>query len=164
MGDFIRYFIEEMAKEVFEVTCVAMVNILKYVSGVERVDEAVSIKPHYLTFVPDNLKTQEMCNEAVQKGACTLGDVPDHSKTKDMGKRVVEENPQVLEYVPDQFKPQRMCDEAVSHDPSSFQYVPDWFVTQQQVKIWYNYDSYCNANELIKWHGRYQKPKLKKQK
>ena len=39
------YIIEEM-------TC-AMVNILKYVPGVQGVDEAVSVRPRYLTFVID---------------------------------------------------------------------------------------------------------------
>ena len=39
------YIIEEM-------TCV-MVNILKYVPGVQGVDEAVSVRPRYLTFVID---------------------------------------------------------------------------------------------------------------
>ena len=65
MGDFIRYFIEEMTKEAIELTCAVMVNILKYVRGVQGVDEAVSIGPRYLTFLPDYLKTKGMCNEAV---------------------------------------------------------------------------------------------------
>ena len=39
------YIIEEM-------TCV-MVNILKYVPVVQGVDEAVSVRPRYLTFVID---------------------------------------------------------------------------------------------------------------
>ena len=89
MGDFIRYFIKEMAKEVIELTYVAMVNILKYVPGFQGVDEAVSIKPRYLTFVPDRLKTQDMCSEAVRKDAYILGDVSDHFKTQEMRKRVL---------------------------------------------------------------------------
>ena len=57
-----------------------------------------------------------------------------------------------------------MCDEAVSYDPSSLQYVPHYFVMQQQVKTWYNYNGYCNANELIKWYNDYQKWKAQKAK
>ena len=89
MGDFIRYFIKEMAKEVIELTYVAMVNILKYVPGFQGVYEAVSIKPRYLKFVPDRLKTQDMCNEAVRKDSYILGDVSDHFKTQEMRKRVL---------------------------------------------------------------------------
>ena len=84
-----------MAKEVIELTQVAIVNILKYVPGFQGVDEAVSIKPRHLTFVPDHLKTQDMCNEAMKKDAYTLGDVSDHFKTQEMRKKVVEENPSV---------------------------------------------------------------------
>ena len=106
MGDFIRYFIEGMAKEAIDSTCAAMVNILKYVQGVHRVGEAVSIKPRYLTFFPNHLKTKGMCDEAVRVDPWSLGDDPDHFKTQEMCKKVDEENPRVLKYVPDQFKPQ----------------------------------------------------------
>ena len=43
----------------------------------------------------DNFKTQEMCNKAVEKDPCLLGEVPDH------------------------FKPQEMCNKAVEKDPCS---------------------------------------------
>ena len=87
MGDFIRYFIEGMAKEAIDLTCVAMVNILKYVPGVHSVGEAVSIKPRYLTFFPDCLKTKGMCDEAVRVDPLSLGDDPDHFKLKRCVKR-----------------------------------------------------------------------------
>ena len=47
------YIIEEM-------TCV-MVNILKYVPGVQGVDEAVSVRPRYLTFVIDQEVRRKPC-------------------------------------------------------------------------------------------------------
>ena len=53
-----------------------------------------------------------------------------------------------LEYVPDHFKTQEMYNEAVALSPYTLRIVPDWFVTQQLVKIWYNY--YCDDDELIK--------------
>ena len=87
MGDFIRYiFIEGMAKEAIEMTCAVMV---KYVPWVQGVDEAVSIGPHYLTFLPDHLKVTGMCDEVVRRESWTLKDVPDHLKTQEMCKRVV---------------------------------------------------------------------------
>ena len=46
-----------------------------------------------LELIPDQYKTQEMCNEAVEK------------------------NPWVLELVPDQFVTQKMGDEAVEKSP-----------------------------------------------
>ena len=89
MDDFIRYFIEDMTKEAIELTCGVTVNTLKYVSGVQGVDEAVSIGPRYLTFLPDHLKAKGMCDEAVRRESWTLKDVPDHLKTQEMCKRVV---------------------------------------------------------------------------
>ena len=65
--------------------------------------------------------------------------------------------------VPDRFKTQEMCDDAVWRDPSLLQYVPDWFVTQQQIKIWYYYDDYCNDNEVIEWYDGYKKRKAQKE-
>ena len=162
MGDFIRYFIEGMAKQAIELTCVAILKILKYVPGVQGLDEVVSLKPRYLTLVPDGLKIQEMCNETVHIDPWLLYDVPDYLKTQEMYKRVVEKNPKVLKYVSDQFKTQKMCGESVRYDSSSLQYVPDYFVTQQQVKIWYNYNGCCKVNELIKWYNGYQKLKTQK--
>ena len=60
MGNFIRYLIEETTKEVIELTCAVVVNILKYVTGGQGVDEAVNIGPFHLTFLPDRLKTKGM--------------------------------------------------------------------------------------------------------
>ena len=61
--------------------------------------------------VPDELKVQKMCNEAVNS------------------------EPLSLFYVPDCFKIE-MCEKAVEKDPRSLQFVPHWFVTQQ-VKPWH---------------------------
>ena len=55
MNDLIQFFIEEIDKGVIELTCASMVNILKYVLGVEGVDDAV--RPWSLKFIPDELKT-----------------------------------------------------------------------------------------------------------
>ena len=100
MGYIIRYFMEGISKDAMELTCVAMVNILKYAPGVQEVDEAVRIKPCFLTFIPDHLKTKGIC-EAVRRDPWLLYDVPNHFKTQNMCKRVVEENPRVLKCVTD---------------------------------------------------------------
>ena len=104
MGDFIRYFIEEMIKEAIELTCAVMVNILKYVPGVKGVDEAVSIGSRYLLFLPDQLKVKGMCNKALCREPSTLKFVPVNIQTQEMWKRDVEKNPRLLKYVPGGFK------------------------------------------------------------
>ena len=57
-----------------------------------------------------------------------------------------------------------MFDDAVGGDSSSLECVPDWFVTQQQLKIWDDYDDYCNDDELIEWYEGYEKQKVQKAK
>ena len=51
------------------------------------------IRPSFLTLVPDNLNTQEMCNE------------------------VLRIRPWLLYYVPDYLKAQEMCNEAIEKAP-----------------------------------------------
>ena len=43
--------------------------------------------------------------------------VPDQYKTQEMCDKVVKENPWMLEHVPDQFVTQKMCNEAVKKSP-----------------------------------------------
>ena len=107
MPDFIKLYKIKMAKEAIDLTCVAMVNILKYVPGVQGVDEAVSITPRHLTFFPDRLKTKGMCDEAVRVDPWSLGNVTDHFKTQEMCKRVVEENPRVVNMFQTNLKPKK---------------------------------------------------------
>ena len=40
-------------------------------------------------YVPDNLKTREMCEKAVEKGLWSLKDVPDNLKTREMCEKAV---------------------------------------------------------------------------
>ena len=42
-----------------------MVNIMKYILGVQGVDEAVHIGALSFELIPDECKTQKMCNEAM---------------------------------------------------------------------------------------------------
>ena len=89
-----------------------------------------------LFFIPDHLKTQEMCEKAVEKSSHMLCHVPDH------------------------FKTQKMCDKAVRDDSFSLPCVPDWFVTQQQVKLWHDYNK--DDDGLTDWYDGYKKLKVQK--
>ena len=66
-------------------------------------------------------------------------------------------DPSFLRFVPDQYKTHEMCDDVVWHDSFSLQYVPNWFVTQGQIKLWHDYDDYCNNDRLIEWYDGYKK-------
>ena len=97
----------------------------------EMCNKAVRSQPEMLEFVPDQFVTQEMCNEAVRSDPWMLKHVPDQYKTQEMCNEAVEKRPRMLKLVPDQYKTREMCNEAVQRVPWMFEYVPDWFVTQE---------------------------------
>ena len=53
--------------------------------------------------IPDHLKTQEMCDEAIHTETLSLAHVPDHFKTQKMCNKVVRNKPCMLLFVPDHF-------------------------------------------------------------
>ena len=179
-----QFFIEEMGEEVIELACTGMVNILKYVPGVQGVDNAV--RPWFLARIPDELKTQKICEKSVAFNPYVLGFLLDHFKTKKMCERAVQDEPSTLEFVPDCFKDQEMCEKAVEEhscmledvpdhlkmrkmcdaivmkDSLLLRYVSDWFVTQKQLKIWHDDDGYFDDDELIEQYKSYKKRKTQK--
>ena len=67
--------------------------------------------------MPDNLKTQGMCERAVEEDPWELKDDPYHFRTEKMCERVVEKNPWYLGYVLDQYKTEEMYNKAVACIP-----------------------------------------------
>ena len=54
---------KEMGKGAIKLTCAGIVNIMKYIPGVQGVDEEeVYIRPFPFLLIPDELKTQKMCS------------------------------------------------------------------------------------------------------
>ena len=82
-----QFFIEEIDEEVIELACAGMVNILKYIPGVQGVDDTVRSWP--LALIPDELKSVAFNQYALEF-------VPDHFKTKKMCERAIEDEPGTL--------------------------------------------------------------------
>ena len=68
-------------------------EIPEHLKTQEMCDEAVRIEPRSLAYVHDRLKTENICNEAVQKDTYTLDDVPDHLKIQKICDEAMRENP-----------------------------------------------------------------------
>ena len=118
--------------------------------------------PRSLKFVPGNLKTERICNEAMHNNPLVLWPVPDQYKTQEMRDKAVEKDLYLLEYVPDNFKTQSMCDKVVMEDLCLPEYVPDWFVRQEQIELWGDEDDYYDDDKLIEWQEDYQNRKAQK--
>ena len=71
----------------------------------------------------------------MKRSPCALWCVPDQYKTQEMCNKVVEENPRVLELVPDQFVTQEMCKEAVKKSPCALWYKGYEHCKAQKAKI-----------------------------
>ena len=152
-NDFIQ-FIEEMSKGVIELTCIGMVNILKYILGVQGMDEEVHIRSFPFLLIPDEVRMQKMCNKAMRENPAAFFFVPDRFKTQEMCEKVVERSPWHLKHVPDHLKTQEMWKKVVDQRLYLVQHVPDWFVTQR-VNPWHN-------DELIGRHEGYKIRKVQK--
>ena len=113
----------------------------------------VYIRSNVLTLIPDDLKTQEMCNEAVRIDPWLLYDVPyrfrdlgmviratihplrvippNHPRAQEVCERVVEKDPSHLTDVLGFFTTRKMCDKVVDSNPLQLEYVPSHFKTQE---------------------------------
>ena len=90
----------------------------------EMCNEAVHIEPLSLAYVPDRFKTEEMRNEAVHNKLCMLLFVSDHFKTMEMCNEIMRAMPEAFHRIPDGVKTQEMCKTAIQVGPSSLQFVP----------------------------------------
>ena len=75
--------------------------------------------PRWIMEMPDHLKTQDICNEAMCINPLSLPHVPDHLQTQELCDAAVRENPCEFEFVPDHFKTQEKCIEKVKADQSN---------------------------------------------
>ena len=78
-------------------------------------------------YVPDQFKTQEMCNDAVDAEPRVLEFVSNQFKTQEMCNDAAGAGPWVLWFVPDHFKTAQMCEEAVKKYPWLLADVGTWY-------------------------------------
>ena len=103
---------------------------------IQRICEKVMRKcPWFLEHVPDKLKTQKMCEKAVEEyGSWLLRYVLYDPRFCRVYEKEVEEYPRSLEYVPDNLKTQEMCKKAMHNRPATCFFIPDRFKTQKMRK------------------------------
>ena len=73
--------------------------------------------------------------------------IPDQYKTQEICDLVVSLYPFLKLHCPDQYITQRMCDEAVDDSPAALKLIPDWFVTSKMIKNLYT-SLYADENVL----------------
>ena len=68
-----------------------------------------------LTFVLDQLKTKNMCKNAVKKLPSMIWYVPDQYKTQEMCEKVILEHCEMLMFLPNCYKNKKMCNKTVDN-------------------------------------------------
>ena len=84
----------------------------------------------WIVTIPEHLKTQEICNEAIRTESLSLAYVPDHFITQEMCNEAVLNKLYMLLLVPDHFWTQEMCNEIMRAMPDVFHHFPDRIKTQ----------------------------------
>ena len=75
-------------------------EILKYVSGHHKTKHAVKKLPFLTRYVPDQYKTQQMCDKPILENGGTLESFPDCYKNQERCNKAVDNYPHTLKFVP----------------------------------------------------------------
>ena len=78
-----------------------------------------------LQYVPEELKTKEICLAALQQDDWAFGYVPEEFKTQEICLAAVQKSGNAIEYVPEKLKTQEICLTAVQQDEDALEYVPE---------------------------------------
>ena len=111
-------------------------------SGTKRIKMGITTKKILETMdyswfkdMPDDFKTQEMCDRVVEIGATWVFDfVPEEFRTRAVCVKAVERNIWFFNTIPDEFKTREMCKQVIESGHSLLlDYLPDWFVRDRQL-------------------------------
>ena len=91
---------------------------------------AVKKLSYLLRYVPDQYKTQQMCDEAILENDGTFNSFPYSYKSQEMCIKATENYFPELEFVPEFYKAQKLCDKPVNTYPSTITFVSECFMTQ----------------------------------
>ena len=126
-----------MCERVFEKNPCYLGHVPDQYKTEEMCNKAVSIAPYKLKSIPgDHFKASmkqgiEMCNGITCYRLCMMLFVPEHLKTEEMCNKEVCTDPYSLESVPDHFKTQEICNKSVRKKPYTLRYIPDYLKTQE---------------------------------
>src|SRR5206468_386806 len=105
-------------------------HIMKHKKMLEYIEwlNKVSRDGWVLEYVPDELKTHELCLAAVSNCGYALQFATDELKTPELCLAAVSKEGYALEYVPDELKTNELCLAAVSNCGYALQFATDEFI------------------------------------
>ena len=121
-----------------------MDKYLEYQEHLEKVKE----NGYYLAYVPEELRTKEMCEVAVNYGGFMLQFVPEELKSPELCLIAVTQEGYAIAFVPEDLKSPELCLIAVKDYPFALMYIPEKIKTQELCKI--------AVKECLKWIVKYE--------
>ena len=85
----------------------------------------------FFVSIPDQYKTQEMCDTIASENPSLIAYWIDKYKTQRIFDSVVSEDHSLIAYWPDKYKTQGMSDEPVNDYLAALRLVSDWFITSK---------------------------------
>ena len=92
---------------------------------------SLQVKSYLLRYVPDQYKTQQMCDEDIWENGGTFQSVPDCYKNQEINK-AVNNYFHALEVVPECYNTQKTYDKAVDTQSSAIKFVTECRMTQKK--------------------------------
>ena len=97
---------------------------LDYIKENWNILEPVCLWLNDLRFIPEHLRTEEICKLAVKQNGRALDYVPYELRTKELYELAVQENGLNLFYVPENYKTKELCEIAVKNNGEALRYIP----------------------------------------
>jgi len=97
----------------------------KEITNKEEALAAIEKTYENLKYVPENIKTAEVCNAAIAENGAALEWVPEKLKTAKLCLAAIKGNGYALSFVPDKFKTAKLCLTAVGEWGAALEFVPE---------------------------------------
>ena len=115
------------------------VGVLKYIPEALRTEELCKVAAHHdglaLEYVPKPLRTDEMCKISVTQDGRALRHVPQKLRSEELRRVAIAQNGLALEYVPKPLRTDEMCRIAVARVGRALRDVPEDLRTEEMCRI-----------------------------
>jgi hypothetical protein len=108
-----------------------LIKDFKFESNDIDIIKAVQYDGYALKYVPENLRTEEICKIAVQQNGYALEYVPIKLRTEEICHLAVQQNGMALQYVPIKLRTEEICHLAIQQTGWALQYVPEKLKTEE---------------------------------
>jgi hypothetical protein len=124
---------------------------LDYIEQNWKLLEPICLWLNDLRYIPEQLRTEELCKLSVQKNGWTLRFVPEKYKTPELCETAIKQNGSVLMDVPDELRTKELCLTAIQNNGDAFEFIPNKYITKEICEIavkqygnslWYVPDKY----------------------